>query len=459
MKSKSVIALIMTVIMTVSMLVVPFSFPASAVGGVQAKLDEVMKEFPPVKTQGDKNTVYFTVSGKPSKSSNSDDCFYPAVARAHGYNWDNMWSAYSCCGFVHFVFRYIFGVEFTWQESVTSKVLTLDKSKGESGRIKQLDSFFKTCKVGDAILFRRPSTHYVIFLGYDEKAQRVSTYDCSWDYECAVKTLNRSLSGMKDYDSITLYHAKNYDTINTKYGVEPIIEYNVISSSSKTIEVTGCSENVSNLTIPEKIDGYTVVSIADRAFANTSLEGVGLPDTLTSIGENAFANTPLIKNLLINNAVYIGDYLIYAGGSDKEFTVRYSTKLIADGAFQSYSIQTVIISQETKYISDTAFDRSSVNTIKGNIGSRAEEYAKSKGYSFVPLSATEYDKAFSQSLGDVNGDEKISIIDAKYVLQYAAKLKSLNKVQFASADVNKDGKVSIIDAKWILQQTIGIKKF
>ncbi len=454
MKVRKIIAFALALITTVSILAFDFHLEADAMGGVQAKLNEVMKEFPPVKSEGDKNTVYFTVSGKPSESISSDDCFYPAVASAHGYNWNNMWNAYSCCGFVHFVFRYVFGVEFTWEDSVTSKVLTLDKKKGESDRINQLDSFFKTCKIGDAILFRRPSTHYVIFLGYDEDAQRVSTYDCGWDRECAVKTLNRSLNGMKNYDSVTLYHANNYDRIDTRYGVEPILEYNKLDE--KTIEITGCSEDVEEITVPEKIDGYTVTRIAQNAFSGTSLERITLPKTLTSIGENALEDTPLYYNSMSDGTVYIENCLLYTNSYDEEFTVRYGTSVIADKAFQSDYIKTVVISEQTKYISDTAFDYSNVTEIKSYKDTEAQRYADEHGYNFVLIESGE--EPFSQSLGDVSGDERISVTDAKWILQSVSGIKTLDKIQHASADVNKDGKISVIDAKWILQSVAGTRE-
>lgn len=49
-------------------------------------------------------------------------------------------------------------------------------------------------------------------------------------------------------------------------------------------------------------------------------------------------------------------------------------------------------------------------------------------------------------IGDVNGDGKISILDATEIQKYLAELSSLNDNQLAVADVNCDGKISILDA-------------
>ena len=58
-------------------------------------------------------------------------------------------------------------------------------------------------------------------------------------------------------------------------------------------------------------------------------------------------------------------------------------------------------------------------------------------------------------LGDVNGDGKITAIDARWTLQYSANNRELTDVQISAADVNGDGKVTAIDARWILQASAG----
>ena len=54
-------------------------------------------------------------------------------------------------------------------------------------------------------------------------------------------------------------------------------------------------------------------------------------------------------------------------------------------------------------------------------------------------------------IGDVNNDGKVTAIDARNVLQYAAGTKSFNSQQLKCADVNNDGKVTAFDARKILQ--------
>ena len=57
--------------------------------------------------------------------------------------------------------------------------------------------------------------------------------------------------------------------------------------------------------------------------------------------------------------------------------------------------------------------------------------------------------ALDYLLGDLNGDEKINVLDANLVRRYAAEFEELDEKQLVSADVNGDGKVNVLDANLI----------
>ena len=62
------------------------------------------------------------------------------------------------------------------------------------------------------------------------------------------------------------------------------------------------------------------------------------------------------------------------------------------------------------------------------------------------------------SLGDVNFDGKVDLLDAQMVLKGALHISDLNDVQFEAADVNLDGKVDLKDAQNILRGALHIEK-
>ena len=57
--------------------------------------------------------------------------------------------------------------------------------------------------------------------------------------------------------------------------------------------------------------------------------------------------------------------------------------------------------------------------------------------------------------GDVNGDGKVSAVDARWALQCAAKKRTLDEKQTAAADMNNDGKITAVDARQILKKAAG----
>ena len=59
-------------------------------------------------------------------------------------------------------------------------------------------------------------------------------------------------------------------------------------------------------------------------------------------------------------------------------------------------------------------------------------------------------------IGDLNGDGKISTVDAVVVLKYAAQMILFDETQMKAADVNRDGKVNTADATYILKYAAGM---
>lgn len=66
---------------------------------------------------------------------------------------------------------------------------------------------------------------------------------------------------------------------------------------------------------------------------------------------------------------------------------------------------------------------------------------------------TEYDpnEETELTLGDIDGNGKITVNDARLLLRYAAKLISLTPAQQKVCDVNKDGKITLSDARLLLR--------
>lgn len=62
------------------------------------------------------------------------------------------------------------------------------------------------------------------------------------------------------------------------------------------------------------------------------------------------------------------------------------------------------------------------------------------------------------TLGDVNGDEKVNVLDAQTILRYTVKLKDFTDEQKDFADVDGNGKTNILDAQTVLRYSVKIIK-
>lgn len=111
-------------------------------------------------------------------------------------------------------------------------------------------------------------------------------------------------------------------------------EYEVISFTEKTIQITGYTGYDLNLEIPSKIDGYTVTTIGGYAFAYTQVESITISNSVTTIGDYAFSCCQYLAKITIPNSVItIGDYAFSDCMMLKSITIPNSVTTIGDNAF------------------------------------------------------------------------------------------------------------------------------
>ncbi len=176
-----------------------------------------------------------------------------------------------------------------------------------------------------------------------------------------------------------------------------------------TIEITHCTNcTATTLTIPSKIDGYTVTSIGEQAFADCdTLTDVLIPRTVVSIGSRAFADCVALLSVTIMNP----------------------DCSIADAA-------------------DTFSNDGDIYTgiIASYADSTAATYAENWNRFFVSIGT---------ALGDVDGDGSVTPIDARLILiayatEQTGRVADLTDAQKLIADVDASGKIDAVDAHYVL---------
>lgn len=161
-------------------------------------------------------------------------------------------------------------------------------------------------------------------------------------------------------------------------------------------------QDITELTLPS-----TLKTIDDYAFAfYLNVKDVHIPYGVTTIGNNAFSACYKIENVVLPGTVKkIGDEAFSVCDSLKSITIPASVTEIGEKIAKAYTIV----------------------AIYGYTGSTAESYAEENGYYFFSLSNT---------VGDVNEDGVVNLMDAIALNKYLAGAISLTDNQLIAANCN-----------------------
>ena len=252
------------------------------------------------------------------------------------------------------------------------------------------------------------------------------------------------------FSAETYYYDKNFEFYKNDYSGLTITDY------------LGTEEN---LQIPSQLIDITGNVIAPSTISDkTGLVTVSMPDTIQTIGAFAFSNctnitdVKLSKNLSLcvlgafqgctsletvdmsmTKVTGLPNQMFYKCSSLKNVTLPETCTSVGSYAFANCpKLESVYIPASVTEISDKAFKNSSAVTIKGIVGSYAEEYAKANNIPFEGISA--YD------VGDVNMDGRIDILDATLIQKYVAGIVELSAEQKYLADYINDGDITVVDA-------------
>ncbi|HHT82372.1 MAG TPA: leucine-rich repeat protein [Acholeplasmataceae bacterium] len=130
------------------------------------------------------------------------------------------------------------------------------------------------------------------------------------------------------------------------------------------IEITGYRQNATKIKIPNKINGYDVVSIANEAFAERQFEEVILNSNLKRIGANAFKNNRVLTSIEIPDGVTLY-YGVFAGNhSLVDVKLPSDLEVIPISLFEGcISLETIDIPNSVTTIYHKAFRQTKLKNI------------------------------------------------------------------------------------------------
>ena len=132
--------------------------------------------------------------------------------------------------------------------------------------------------------------------------------------------------------------------------------------------VTGRTGTGAAAQVPSQIQGMPVVGIGNRAFADSQLTSVAIPDGITSIGVQAFANNQLTSVTIPDSVTRIG-WGAFANNQLTSVTIGNSVDTIGNWAFENNQLTSVTIPDSVTNIGHGAFRRNDLNNV--TIGANA----------------------------------------------------------------------------------------
>ena len=134
-------------------------------------------------------------------------------------------------------------------------------------------------------------------------------------------------------------------------------QYEVLSETDKTCEITGYMGDATEVIIPTILDGYTVTDVGERAFAGRSLASITIPDSVTGISHEAFIRCRSLTTLTIPNSVtWIGYDAFNGCTSLASVTIPDSVGMIRERAFYDCtSLASITLSDNVTTMGEGAF--------------------------------------------------------------------------------------------------------
>lgn len=189
--------------------------------------------------------------------------------------------------------------------------------------------------------------------------------------------------------------------------------------SKENATITSYTGEDLEVAIPSILDGYTVTAIGESAFANSSITGVTIPDTVIAISETAFANcTSLTSVKLTDNItkIYAGAFSGCTALGEIELPANLAT--LEKGAFSGTALESIVIPKSLT--SCTAYRN--VNDFNGPFSGadKLKNVEFEDGTTAIPL----YILAGNDAVETVSTPDTVTLINA-YAFQNCTALKTV----------------------------------
>ena len=238
-------------------------------------------------------------------------------------------------------------------------------------------------------------------------------------------------------------------------------------NGNKEITITSSSSEYQTVDLTEYIpvrDGYTFVGwdLDGEYVTSVSADCFKEKDAVTVLAtytKNTFDNDGLVLTLNANGGTLNGkesDTYDYVGGRDSGASMSLLPYIpVREGyTFNGWNTKSDGSGKNHKYIYWRSWDISEENDKNCDQDTVITEDSGYKRYKNVTLYATWTEN--SHIAGDANGDNAITVVDARSALRFAVSLDTPTAAQLLACDTDGDGTVTVADARNILRAAVGL---
>lgn len=205
-------------------------------------------------------------------------------------------------------------------------------------------------------------------------------------------------------------------------------------------EIIGYLGKESNITIPDKINNYSVTSIGSAAFYNSDIEKISFSSSIHSIGWWAFYGCKKLTSVELNEGLNTIEYGAFMNCHKlKEVSLPYTVYSIGEDAFgvNCSTFKNINDHYSKKVVSKQLYSYNKNFKIKGYERTYSQKYAAAHNLVFV----SEATVNFCDS--DLNG--VVDYNDIILLKKYTDGKSKLNDIQKRNCDVDGDALVTSVD--------------
>ena len=184
--------------------------------------------------------------------------------------------------------------------------------------------------------------------------------------------IDNNLAG-NDITSATFSGNISSEAEQKRYGETPEYCFTLSNKdeTNKTASISGyncCDSNssgyetITNVVIPQEIEGYTINTIGNNVFNSKQLTSVSLPDTITTINLGAFFNNKL-KNINLPKSLITIGKRSFDSNQLTSIIIPNSVSTIGDRAFNSNQITSINLPSSVTSITGGVFDNNPLTSI------------------------------------------------------------------------------------------------